>query len=1230
MKPLEPLDGEVYAPSEVSRFFLFEHALRSTRHICDVPAGLSITEALDLSLEDSGWRNKYRHNFTIFLQDGTAVPEHMWDRVRLKAGTTAVARPVAEGPLFALIPLLGTFSTFITSLGFFGQLLMAGITMGLKFLLSKLFAPKQPKPDVSDRKAVYSIVGSRNEISQWQPIPLVLGRHRMTPPLAASPYTETVGDEQYLRQLFCNGYGPLDIEENTAKIGETLVSTYSEAEVQHREGYTTDTDTTLYPKSVIDRPFAKDLKLPDPPLVEATATDTVSVALDFMWPQGLCNIDEEGKRLERGVNIIMNWRKAAGEGNVPPAGAWSGNLSLNFKARTQKTIRKTYVINLPAAGSYEVRVHKASEEPDVDKWAEFNWTGLDEVQWTAIRSFRTGEPVTFSDAPLSFTAIRVRASGRLNQVVDTYNVVVQSRVTAFNGTTWVANTPSRRPPDLFRHVLTCKANRRPYAITQIDLPALQKWWTYCVQQDWRYDKILLSQMSVYDLITEICAAGRAMPVFKDGKWSVVWDEQDVPISQLFTPRNSWNFEEQRDLEPIPHAYRIRFPDELTGWRENERVVYNDGYDKTNATLLEGFEIPGVTHTNRVWKHGRFHLAQRILRPGIYTLMTSWDALPLIRGDRIRVNFDSFEYGLYAGRVTGVDAATQTFSADVGMLLAGATNYMVRFRLTNGTFLERTIDPGYVGEFTTIGLVGTAMPMPAVGDLFSLGTATKDSRIFRVTGIEPEDNLVHRLTMVADAPEIADADVGQIPDYAEGITAPIDPFLMPPTNLRVTDGAYADGGGQYWANLLLTWQPPAYGRVAQFQIQYREESDEDDVWTSGGSLGPNVTTSEIRRLESGVYRVRVRCVFDNGKFSNWVYAPAHATTELVTPPPNVTGFRVSVMGDISIFRWDEVEGAGVTYELRWASELVAIPSWNAAIALVNSAVNSVQTGTRTGTFFIKAKKPWGLTSKNAASISSLTASFNALNFVAQITENPGWTGVKDGVLKQDTDELRLIPNATNTDYNVVGTYYFANRIDFGEKISSRMTIIMDAYGFNPLQAMSNWLALSRVNPLDTTDQSQWTVNPEFRISMIGSPFAWGPWQPFSLSDILAWAIEFRLVLRGKADIDAETDDIRSATTPSVKVLTVRVDMQDRIEKGNDVVCPATAAGVTVTYPSGRYRVKPAVVITAQGLSPGDYWTVDTITTTSFRVRFGNQDPVTNAITIVSRTFDWMAKGWGRTQ
>jgi hypothetical protein len=60
------------------------------------------------------------------------------------------------------------------------------------------------------------------------------------------------------------------------------------------------------------------------------------------------------------------------------------------------------------------------------------------------------------------------------------------------------------------------------------------------------------------------------------------------------------------------------------------------------------------------------------------------------------------------------------------------------------------------------------------------------------------------------------------------------------------------------------------------------------------------------------------------------------------------------------------------------------------------------------------------------------------------------------------------------------------------------------------------------------------------------------------------------------------------------------------------------------------VKPAVVITAQGLSPGDYWTVDTITTTSFRVRFGNQDPVTNAITIVSRTFDWMAKGWGRTQ
>lgn len=1214
-----PIDGEIFGPNDKVRFFLFEHALKSDRVEYEVQAGLSVTEAVAEALKQNNGHTTSR-KFAFYLQDGSRVPEEMWPYVRLKPNTAVVARPLAEAPLFLLFGAIGTMmatvSAFFTSLGFFGQLLLTGLTIGAKYLLSKLFAPKPPpEPDKSDAIPFYSISASRNSIQQWNPIPLVLGRHRITPPLAASPYTETVGDEQYLRQLFCNGYGPLYIEPGSEKIGETLVSTYEEAQMEHREGYSIfEGHTSLYPSSVIDQALSVELKQVDTPTSFTTATDTTVVALDFMWPGGLTNIDNEGDRKDRNVNISIRFR-------VPPAGGWNQIPSVNFNAQTQKVIRRTVTYTLPYAGQFEFECHKESLEPGAD-FEKRHWVGIDQVNWTAIRSFRTGEPVRFTDAPISMTAIRIRASGRLNQTVDTYNCVVQSRVKAWNGSSWVNNQVSRWPPDLFRWVLQCGANRRPYPDSKIDLIQLQKWWTYCVQRGFVYDKVIVDQMSVFDLLTEICAAGRAMPIFKDGKWSVVWDDLTMPISQLFTPRNSWGFEEQRDLDPIPHGYRIRFANEDKGWREDERVVYNDGYAKSNATLLEGFDTPGQTHTNRIWMHGRFHLAQRILRPGIYTLYASWDALSLVRGDRVRVNFDTFKYGLYSGRVVNVwsTSTLQSVEIDTNVTLAGADNYMFRFRLANGTFLERTIQAGLSGEYTIIPLVGLGLGMPPVDALFSLGySGGLDSRVLRISGIEPMDNLVHRLTMVADAPEIAWADTGQIPDYNEGISSAIDPFTLPPRNLQVTDYVYADGGAQYWAALKVTWEPPAYGKTVQFQMQYREENDL--AYITGGSFDPSVTSAEIRQLEAGVYTIRVRCIFDNGKYSDWAVAPAKATTEFSTPPADVTNFRISTMGDISILRWDPVPGVGITYDIRYASDGVTAPVWNVATPLVTSLTTNAQIGTRTGTFFIKAKKPWGVTSTNAVSIYTNVASLTNLNYVTEIIEEPTWLGVHDGTQIAD-DELRLVVDATGFAYNVAGTYNFKNMIDLGEKSTARLSLFLDAYGFNPQTSMATWLKLSTINPLDTIDKTVWSVLPEYRLTNENPTLnRWGPWSPLALTDVNAWGIQFRITLIGKSQIDIETNKIQAMATPSIQRLQVQIDMADRIEKGEDITAPTT--GIQINFPNGKYRVIPAVVITAQNMYNGDYWIITNKTTTGFKVQFFNEANQGKAL-----KFDWMSKGWGR--
>ena len=107
--------------------------------------------------------------------------------------------------------------------------------------LNALIPPPQPKLSVragagagTDFLRSPSISGGRNPINKFGPIPKVYGRCRVVPPFAARPYTEIVGNDQYLRELFAVGYGPLKITD--LKIGETSIEEFEDVEYEVCEG----------------------------------------------------------------------------------------------------------------------------------------------------------------------------------------------------------------------------------------------------------------------------------------------------------------------------------------------------------------------------------------------------------------------------------------------------------------------------------------------------------------------------------------------------------------------------------------------------------------------------------------------------------------------------------------------------------------------------------------------------------------------------------------------------------------------------------------------------------------------------------------------------------------------------------------------------------------------------------------------------------------------------------
>lgn len=120
----------------------------------------------------------------------------------------------------------------------------------------------------------------------------------------------------------------------------------------------------------------------------------------------------------------------------------------------------------------------------------------------------------------------------------------------------------------------------------------------------------------------------------------------------FTPRNSWNYRGEMTHAATPHAYRVGFVNASRNWATEEVVVYDDGYDETNATRVDRVEWPGITDRTRAWKEGRFHLAQQRLRREVHTIEADFEHLVCERGDLVALQHDAIAVGLGSMRIAG--------------------------------------------------------------------------------------------------------------------------------------------------------------------------------------------------------------------------------------------------------------------------------------------------------------------------------------------------------------------------------------------------------------------------------------------------------------------------------------------------------------------------------------------------------------------------------------------------
>lgn len=198
----------------------------------------------------------------VVWHNGYRVPDALWrrliprqgDQVIIRArvlgggGGGKVLRTVAMIAVIAvsiMAPYLapaawGATATVggITTVTMTGALLSAGVMIGGTLLINAVLPPPTATAaqlgtgSKYESSPTYAISGGRNRPRLWEPMTIIFGRHKVVPDLGANYYTEFVGDDQYLNQVFHFGLqaGAIDLQEY--KIGDTPILNYQGVQLQ--------------------------------------------------------------------------------------------------------------------------------------------------------------------------------------------------------------------------------------------------------------------------------------------------------------------------------------------------------------------------------------------------------------------------------------------------------------------------------------------------------------------------------------------------------------------------------------------------------------------------------------------------------------------------------------------------------------------------------------------------------------------------------------------------------------------------------------------------------------------------------------------------------------------------------------------------------------------------------------------------------------------------------------
>lgn len=622
-------------------------------------------------------------------------------------------------------------------------------------------------------------------------------------------------------------------------------------------------------------------------------------------------IDRDYYLRQYGIDIAYPRFQVSGGWYYPPSVEGSGSAYVTYSGATSKLLRKTFTLNFPQRGIYDVRWQRRTGDSTDDRLRTDSF-------WTALRSVSTDRPVQ-TDYPVNLLAIRAKATGQLSGSLGNVTVYYRSKSLDWDreSKTWV-NRFTSNPASIFRHVLQDKiAMARPQADAILDLDNLARAHEFWDDRGWEWNFVCDASVSVFERLQSICAAGLASPTMVDGRWGIIIDKERDHVACAFTSANSWGWTFERTQVRLPNEIHCTFISGVTWDTDMQRVATDEPIE--GDIIYETQTYEGVNDPAQVYQLARFHYADAKNRRRTITLRCYDEALLCTRGDLVECACPNVSpHGLQVGRVRKVITDENGYVTGFTTDQSNTTDFSgrrfgVRIYNSEGVVYHAEVLPEDTTQ-TQLNFISPQQMNIANGDKYAFGDYSEEVFQAIVIGMQFNSDWTCDVALQDYVPTLY-GDLSQpIPPFYTTVTRPIESkwrlTSKPTIREIVTDeSVLLKNGATLNPRILVIIEHPVDmdERAQSMELDYKESGTEDWVNVRKGIPLEDMDIYIDGVEEEKLYDIRVRYTNQIGFAGDYTFAENVKVIGKTSLPPNVQNFTATIESPSGIrLLWDALD------------------------------------------------------------------------------------------------------------------------------------------------------------------------------------------------------------------------------------------------------------------------------------------------------------------------------------